>query len=315
LDNPSIDYIKKKRIIDQVLGPSTRQGSEFVYPSLCCGHHKPKLSINFQKGVYKCWVCDYRGKSLKRLVRRWGNFSHISQWRQFDKDPIDADLKDIFTSLGEDRQIIDLPDDFIPLSRPQRPMDNKAHHYLRNRGLSKEDILMWRIGYCPTGHYANRIIVPSFSEQGDCNYYVARTYEKKRWPPYLNGPGSKDIIFNELMIDWDSEVVLVEGVFDAIAVGNNAIPLLGSTLRDDSELFSRIVSEDASVVIALDHDAYDKSLRIAKKLLSYDIEVRFVDTSGYKDVAEMSKPVLSQRLKEAPFLNTDGYLERKAKAI
>ena len=117
------------------------------------------------------------------------------------------------------------------------------------------------------------------------------------------------------MINWDSEVVLVEGVFDAIAVGNNAIPLLGSTLRDDSKLFSRIVSEDASVVIALDYDAYDKSLRIAKKLLSYDIEVRFVDTSGFKDVAEMSKSTLSQRLREAPFLNTDGYLERKAKAI
>jgi len=50
-------------------------------------------------------------------------------------------------------------------------------------------------------------------------------------------------------------------------------------------------------------------------LLSYDIEVRFVDTSGYKDVAEMSKPILTQRLREAPFLSTDGYLERKAKAI
>ena len=80
-------------------------------------------------------------------------------------------------------------------------------------------------------------------------------------------------------------------------------------------MFHKIISNDTPVVMALDHDAKNKSLKIVKSLLTYDVEVRLMDTSGYKDVAEMSKSVLSQRLREAPFLNTDGYLERKAKAI
>ena len=54
---------------------------------------------------------------------------------------------------------------------------------------------------------------------------------------YLNPPADRDIIFNELYIDWDSDIILVEGAFDAIKAGPNSIPLLGSTLREESSLF------------------------------------------------------------------------------
>jgi hypothetical protein len=37
---------KKKKILDEVLGRPYKQGKEYLYPSRCCGHHKPKLSIN-----------------------------------------------------------------------------------------------------------------------------------------------------------------------------------------------------------------------------------------------------------------------------
>ena len=307
--------VKKKRILDQVLGGPIRQGSELLYPCVCCGHHKPKLSVNIDKGVYKCWICDYKGKSLRRLVRRYGDFNHVYQWREFEEDPIDSDLKDLFISIQEAEQVVELPKEFIPLARPPRPTDNRARRYLSSRGVTKQDMLMWRLGYCPTGKYANRIIIPSFSATGECNYFVARSWDNKEWPPYLNGPGIKDIIFNDLLIDWNKEVILVEGVFDAISYGENAIPLLGSTLRDDSKLFHKIISNDASVLMALDDDARDKSLKIVKSLLSYDVEVRLMDTSGYKDIAEMPESVLTARAASAPFVNSADYLMLKASSL
>lgn len=310
-----VTAVKKKRILDQVLGGSFRQGSELLYPCVCCGHHKPKLSVNIDKGVFKCWICDYKGKSLRRLVRRYGDFNHVYQWREFEEDPIDSDLKDLFVSIQEVEQVIELPEEFIPLARPPRPTDNRARRYLNSRGVTKQDILMWRIGYCPTGQYANRIIIPSFSDKGDCNYFVARSWDKKDWPPYLNGPGSKDIVFNDLLIDWDKEVILVEGVFDAIAMGQNSIPLLGSTLRDDSKLFHKIISNDTPVLMALDHDAKNKSLKIVKSLLTYDVEVRLMDTSGYKDVAEMPQHEIEKRVQSAPFMNPANYLTQIAKHL
>ena len=78
----------------------------------------------------------------------------------------------------------------------------------------------------------------------------------------MNPSLSRDIIFNELYIDWDLDVVLVEGVFDAIKTGPNAIPLLGSTLREDSKLLQAIVKNDAAIFLALDPDAEKKSTKL-----------------------------------------------------
>jgi DNA primase len=184
----------------------------------------------------------------------------------------------------------------------------KAMNYLKGRGIKKEDILYWKIGYCSSGDYENRIILPSFGSDGYCNYFTARGYEKNMWPPYLNGPGSKDIIFNELLVDWEKEVTLVEGVFDAIVAGDNAIPLLGSSLREDSRLFRKIALNDTSVLLGLDHDAQNKAMRLIKAMMAHDIEVRLMDTSGYKDIGEMPREVFEKRKEEAAFIDSDTYL-------
>ncbi len=53
----------------------------------------------------------------------------------------------------------------------------------------------------------------------------------------------------------------------------NAIPILGSTLRDNTKLFQAIVLNDSPVYLALDADADKKLSYIVKNLLKYDIEV------------------------------------------
>mgnify|MGYP005631781647 CR=1 FL=1 len=42
------------------------------------------------------------------------------------------------------------------------------------------------------------------------HYFVARTYNGDAYK-YKNPNASKDIIFNELFIDWNTDLVLVEG--------------------------------------------------------------------------------------------------------
>ena len=220
-----------------------------------------------------------------------------------------GELETIFQKETTTTQRIDLPLEFKTLSGTNHPKTAlRALKYLRDRGITKEDILYWKIGYCSSGDYASRIILPSFNEEGYCNYFTARTYEDRAWPPYLNGPGSKDIIFNDLLIDWESEVTLVEGVFDAIVAEDNAIPLLGSTLREDSLLFKKIVLNDTPVLLGLDHDAQKKAMWLIKAMLAHDIEVRLMDTSGYKDIGEMPREVFQKRKQEAAFIDSDTYL-------
>jgi hypothetical protein len=46
---------------------------------------------------------------------------------------------------------------------------------------------------------------------------------------------SRDIIGFELFINWNVPIILCEGVFDAIAIKRNAIPLLGKTIQKVNE--------------------------------------------------------------------------------
>ena len=98
-------------------------------------------------------------------------------------------------------------------------------------------------------------------------------------------------------MDWSSDIILVEGVFDAIIAGRNAVPILGSTLNEHSLLLRRIVKEDAGVYIALDPDATKKELEIIKTLLNFDIEVWKVNIGDNEDVGSMKKEQFHQKLR------------------
>ena len=125
---------------------------------------------------------------------------------------------------------------------------------------------------------------------------------------YLNPPVPKDIIFNELYLDFDQDLVIVEGIFDAIVAGPNAVPILGSTLRENSKLFQMIVKADTPIYIGLDIDAENKSKRIIKDLLNYGIEVYKVDTFGYDDIGSMTKEEFLKRKNEAVLCDFNDYL-------
>jgi len=209
--------------------------------------------------------------------------------------------------LEASKEKIQLPEEFTTLcSRNVPPTGSYALRYLQNRGLTREDIIKWKIGYCFSGEYRNRIIIPSFDEDGDCSYFIARSYTGDSYK-YKNPRASKDIVFNELYIDWNKDLTIVEGVFDALVAGN-AVPILGSTLRPGSGLLRKIVRNDTPIYVALDPDAASKERRIIEMLLRYDIELYKIDVSGYEDVGSMPKEVFVKRKNKASFIDRDNYL-------
>ena len=151
------------------------------------------------------------------------------------------------------------------------------------------------------------MIIPSFDLDGDTNYFVTRAYDNN-WKKYLNPNISKDVIFNDLYLDFDEDIILVEGVFDAIKAGTNAVPLLGSTLNENSKLFYEIVKNDSSVYLALDPDAHKKTNKLINLFLKHDIQSYLVEVSPFDDVGEMSKNEFLNRKQTAVLLDTNNYL-------
>ena len=189
----------------------------------------------------------------------------------------------------QDEPTCDLPSEMISLCNKHLPRSSqKALDYLYSRGIDDEQIKLWKIGYCTEGRYGGRIIIPSFNQNGDPNFFIARSYVGHRMK-YLNPRTTKDIIFNELMIDWDEPVTIVEGAFDAIVAGTQGIPILGSTLRPQSRLFQALAINDTPVYIGLDQDAEKKASWMIKKMIEYDMEVYKIDTSAVEDVGSMNE--------------------------
>ena len=304
---------EKLQILKEIFGSSYKVGDEYLFYCPRCDHHKRKLSINLGRNCFKCWICDYRGKSIYRLIRRYGSFSHKLKWENFE-DTIDlsnvdsVELAFFSPEIPEEYMTIDLPKEFESLCNKTNSFIAKAAlKYLKERGVEKKDILKWKIGYCPSGEYAGRIIIPSFDDRGNANYFIGRTYSN-HYIKYRNVSVSKNnVIFNELYVDWESDLVIVEGVFDAMNA-ENAIPLLGSSLREDSKLISKIIKHDTPVYLALDEDAKKKTLKVLKTLLEYDIELYQIDIDKAKDVGDMTKEEFLIAKEKAHPVTFDNYL-------
>lgn len=302
---------KKLEIIKEILGTYSPSGNEYLFKCLFCTHHKKKLSVNLSKDKYKCWICERAG-STHRLIKRHGTFLQQQRWKEltgiievseFEK----IILEQIIPETVEKESTVELPEEFVSLcNKDVGTLSESALNYLKKRGIEKLDILRWKIGYCASGPYEGRIIVPSFNLDGEVNYFIARSYNKQ-WRKYMNPPESKNIIFNELMIDWDDDIVITEGVFDAIKIPNS-IPILGSSLRENTKLFQKIIKHDPAVYMALDPDAETKEFNMIESLLKYGVEVYKVPIKPYKDAGEMSREEFLERKKNSPLIKNTDYL-------
>ena len=300
---------EKLKLLKRALGHCWTNEEEHQFHCPKCNHHKLKLSVNIDKGVFKCWICDYSGTKISPLIRRFAP-SYYADWRLLEGE-VDLDKYDTIFAEQEELppQVIDLPENFQTLTGKKTRVKRKALNYLYSRGFTDTDILAWKIGFCDFGEYQDRVIVPSFDVHGNLNFFIARSYTDD-WMKYKNPKISKDIIFNGLNVDWDSDIVLVEGVFDAMKC-QNAIPLLGSTLRENSILFQKICERKPNVYLALDDDVKDKEFGIAKRLREYGINAMSIKITPYADIGEMPVEIVEERKQNADIVSDLDYLHYK----
>lgn len=270
--------------INSVLGQGkpTSKGN-YSYNCPFCKSAKKKLEINLdEKSPYfqhwHCWVCDSKGKKLSNLFKQSNAPTNIiHQIRKYvgDKSPVSTNIPAI---------IKELPKEFIPLynANPKNIEVKNIVNYLKKRGLTKYDILKYNIGYCEEGQYAKHIVIPSYDSEAKLNYFVAREYYGKS---YSNPPISRDVIMFESLINWNVPIILCEGVFDAITIKRNAIPLLGKNIS--KELLKKIVtSQVQKIYIALDSDAIKQSLKHCEYLINQGKQVYLVEIKS-KDANEI----------------------------
>ena len=274
-------------------GQKLKKQNEYMYWSPFVSHHKPKLQINIITGKWHCWVSNAGGHNLFQLFKKLN--ATQEQFREL-RGIVDE------TSYGyESKEVkkngkVELPKEFLSLVyKHPSPVYKNAMMYLQRRGITYEDILKYNIGYCDQGLYTNRVIIPSYSEDGQLNFFVGRDiFESKM--KYRNSPTPKDVVGFELFINWDEPIVLCEGPFDAIAIKRNAIPLFGKTIL--SNLKRKIIKKKVNqVYISLDRDAILDSIKMVEDFMKNDIDVYFVNLPE-KDPSDLGFEKVIPLLKE-----------------
>ena len=142
-------------------------------------------------------------------------------------------------------------------------------------------MVRYRLGYCTTGVYANRLIIPSYDIQGNLNYFVARDLFTNSSMKYKNPPVPRDVIVFEDVVSFNHDLVLVEGVMDAIAVRRNAVPMLGK--HPSKTLINKLVTYKPKVYVALDSDAQQDALKLVQQLLDHGLQVVNIPFQGDDD--------------------------------
>jgi len=276
-------------LIESVMGKgrsTARNNTAFHCPF--CNHSKPKLEIQIhtnekKENPWHWWVCGEKGKTLISLFKKLkAPSSKIQELNSLIKPG---------TKQVEQFQTLALPKEFIPLSQINN-LDSvskiEAKHaikFLKNRKITEDDIFKYNIGFCVEGSFNHRIIVPSYDADGNLNYFVTRTYIPDESQKYKNPPVGKNTIGWEYYINWNTPIILVEGIFDALTIKRNVIPLFGKTISE--ELMKKIVSSQVQkIYVALDNDALREALKHCEKLMSFGKEVYLVELDG-KDANEI----------------------------
>lgn len=284
-------------ILNDVLGVGTSmKGDEQAHHCPFCHHHKKKLQINLETQQWHCWVCDSKGKRIQSLLRKLHTEAHKLK-KIFE---IYGDDYITYTPSTEDKIELRLPSEFESLLKEPKgfnPVFRKVKEYAKARNITKEDIIRYNIGYCKSGMYAGRIIIPSYDENNRLNYFIARSVFPEETFKYKNPPVSKNIIMFENQINWDEPITLVEGVFDAMAVKRNAIPLLGKFIPQklNDSIYKRGVSE---INILLDSDAQQQALRYTTQLQNQGITTKNIIPSD-KDAGDMGFSQVNTILKQS----------------
>ncbi len=269
--------------------------TELLTNCALCFDERQRLYIESDTGLWMCFRCGERGHLLSLLVRQL-ELSFATAYPLADligaKPPEDAPVV-IEAHRPPPPSTVALPPGFIKDSG-----DRLVGDYFADRGLKRSLVAEVGAGYCLTGAYAHRVIIPVIT-QGAMRTWVARTWlldEKKK---VLMPPGSQasralfgyDLLVTERK-HW-TELIVVEGVFDALRLWDlgyrETIATLGAHITDiQLALMKRLRPEHVVVMRDADEAGDAAAITEGRILVSNMLNVSIAHLTPGTDPGEAS---------------------------
>lgn len=241
------------------------------------------LHVSLEKPVAHCFRCDWSGHHLSLVLSVDGTSYHQALLELEHPTP-NVSLFGIIASpkgLVQGQETASMPEGFLPLMGVDGSSlleERAAWNYLLKRRSIPVDLIRKHFGWAPGTHRVWILI--------DKNWWQGRSIIDAE-PKYISPPWPKgDSLWNAVAMQQYGEVVICEGVFSAIAVGDYAIALCGKTMNKLQA--QRIVNANpATLELMLDADAiqsmYDMANQLVRAGYRGKLKIRYMESGDPAD--------------------------------
>ncbi|MBQ8886431.1 MAG: DNA primase [Candidatus Gastranaerophilales bacterium] len=205
----------------------------------CCPFHgekTPSFCVNIQKGIFKCFGCGEGGDAISFLMKINNQsfmevIRDLAQQFNIELPETTGNSKQYAEEKQKIKDCLDKTCEFYNKNLLTLPEAKGALEYLENRGITKEIIEEYKLGYSPKGYFdlqkklssnfdkdilikaglivktekgdlvdrfRHRIMIPIRDEAGAVIAFGARAIEVNQNPKYLNSPDT--ILYNKSRI-------------------------------------------------------------------------------------------------------------------
>ena len=211
---------------------------------------KTSLGVRSDTGAFRCFRCGKSGRL---------------------NSPPDPDAIASTEERSPELKLMDPPEEYAPLfAEPglSAVSFDDARSYVRSRGLDRRVLERAQVGAAVTGYWSGRVIVPVLTtDRAAWLGWVGRAWFKKAEIPYLYPKGMERGRYldnhDALFVKTDAPILVVEGVFDALALGEDAVAVFG---KPSHEQMDALMMTDRPVVWVLDGDAWEEGWSYAMRM-------------------------------------------------
>lgn len=178
--------------------------------------------------------------------------------------------------------------------------------YINKRGFTSDDIVKHGIGYVTDGYFRkpdsdiisvnNSLVFLTYGLDGKYIYWNTRSIEPNPYVKSINAPiydgcySKKTAIFNFNSAIKEKNIVITEGVPDAITLGNSGVGTFGKQVTSEQiKLILDNVSDNQNIYVMLDMDAKPYIERLGRKLSNYHKNTFMVINPTGKDANSLGK--------------------------
>lgn len=259
----------------------TRNPEEVLICCPSCNDTKFHGGFNIKKRVYGCFKCGSglhrpKGLSAWNFLKRFHSLTH-SQIREILDSKEDLySWSSSYTDSDKEETILSPPAHTRELTpKDTSILGTSAWEYVYGRfeDETRYKVDLYNLSYAILpSRFFGRIVIPCYDREGNLIHLQGRSFLPELSPPYLNVAScDKPLFGTNILPEEGAEIYLVEGAFDAMAIGVGGVCIYGRTMTP-GQVRELLKLKPSRVTVALDPDTAGKegAKQLLRMLYSYN---------------------------------------------